>query len=82
MSPKAKHRSCICGFIQYMVLIWSWYIETSTLLFWRGKDRKYSNAFRVDVTHWLLYQTGEINTIFQPCIGYEYGGTGEFYRCS
>ena len=26
-------------------------------------------VFLVHVTHWLLYQTDEINTIFQPCAG-------------
>ena len=32
--------------------------------------------------HWLLCQTDEINTIFQPFISYTYEGTGEFlYYC-
>ena len=32
----------------------------------------------VHVTHWLLCQTDEINTVFQSFIGYIYEGTGKF----
>ena len=32
----------------------------------------------VHVTHWLLCQTDENNTVFQSFIGYTYEGTGEF----
>ena len=32
-----------------------------------------SDVFWVHVTHWLLCQTNEANTIFQPFIGYIYG---------
>ena len=39
-------------------------------------------VFGVHVTHWLLSQTDEISTIFQPFIGYIYEGIGEFqYYC-
>ena len=37
-----------------------------------------SDVFGVHVTHWLLCQTDEINTIFQSFIGYLYEDTGEF----
>ena len=36
-----------------------------------------SDVFDVHITHWLLCQTDEINTIFQPFIGYAYEGTDE-----
>ena len=35
--------------------------------------------FRVYVTHSLLCQTDEINTIFQPFFGYVFESTGKFY---
>ena len=38
-------------------------------------------CFGVHVTHWLLCQTDEINTIFQPFIGYIYKGIDEFQCC-
>ena len=40
--------------------------------------RGYFRCFGVHVTHWLLCQTDEINTIFQPFIEYTYEGIGEF----
>ena len=40
--------------------------------------KRYFWCFGVHVTHLLLSQTDEINTIFEPFIGCIYGGTGEF----
>ena len=69
----------LCSRIVFRAVL-SLYVSTQTIfLYYKSVKyilRGYFWCLSVHVTHWLLCQTDEINTIFQPFVGYLYEGTG------
>ena len=77
----SRRAPALCSRIVFRTLL-SLDVSTQTVFLYHMSLKYFEGLFLmffgVPVTHWLLSQTDEINTIFQPFIGFLYEGTGEF----
>ena len=76
----SRRAPALCSMIMFRTVL-SLDVSAQTVFLYNVRKNYLDGLFLmfcgVHVTHWLLCQTDEINTVFQSFIGYIYEGTGQ-----